>query len=54
VPLKASFLISTVQDPLVNLPLVIHFYHIYLPGLIKHRVGVPAEDPGWSTIDDLS
>ena len=33
-----SFLISFIQDPLVNVPLTVMFYYVYMPGLIKHKV----------------
>ena len=33
-----SFLISFIQDPLVNVPLTVCFYYVYMPSLIKHKV----------------
>jgi hypothetical protein len=34
----SSFIISTLQDPLINLPFIIVFYHVWLPLLIKHKI----------------
>jgi hypothetical protein len=34
----SSFIISMLQDPLVNLPFLIVLYHVWLPLLIKHKI----------------
>ena len=33
-----SFLISFIQDPLMNIPLLVLFYYVYMPLLIKQKV----------------
>jgi hypothetical protein len=34
----SSFFISMLQNPLINLPFLIVFYHVWLPMLIKHKI----------------
>jgi hypothetical protein len=41
-----SFLVGTLQDPLLNSPLQIFFFHVILPLYIRHKIRANLDGTG--------